>query len=334
MVAQNSANFHIFRGHARQRGRSFGALAQTLERTAIPFIKKSIVPAAKRIEADLFEIAAPEIGEIVSGRRKFKTFANDVGTKTVRKHLGGGKKKSKRRTRSISRKSRLKTNRSRENIFDNLKRVKIKVIFGTELLQIFYKVPVLETILSSYIQEVFPNTSLDESSIEFEFKTECNLYLDMRDTQLSLKLQLFKGRLFDAFKDEKAEHKAKSEDDSDEEPKSYLTYVKNLIHSLFSNCEVYFNNTMAYNANGLYPHKAPLSNELNSSAVSNEGILACHGYIFEEYPEAFDMYYFTDRANSVGSGIIFSLFHFFTFYDQKPKFELNYLELDLIFTCY
>ena len=76
----------------------------------------------------------------------------------------------------------------------------------------------------------------------------------MRDTHLSLILQLFKGRLFDAFKKEKAEHQAKSEDDSNEEPKIYLTYVSDLLRSLFSNCEVYFNNTMGYNANGLYPH--------------------------------------------------------------------------------
>ena len=47
MVAQNSADFPIFRGHARQRGKVFGALAQTLGRTAIPFIKNYIVPAAK-----------------------------------------------------------------------------------------------------------------------------------------------------------------------------------------------------------------------------------------------------------------------------------------------
>ena len=105
MVAQNSADFPILRGHARQRGRGFGDLAQTLGRTAIPFTKKYIVPAEKRIGADLFEIAAPEIGEVVSGRKNFKTFAKDVRTKTVRKQLGGGKKKSKRRTartRSIS----------------------------------------------------------------------------------------------------------------------------------------------------------------------------------------------------------------------------------------
>ena len=122
MVAQSSANFPIFRGHARQRGRGFGALAQTLGRTAIPFIKKYIVPAAKRIGAGLFEIAAPEIGEVFSGRKKLKTFAKDVGTKTVRKQLGGGKKKSERRTRrNISQKSSSKISRSRKDIFDKIK---------------------------------------------------------------------------------------------------------------------------------------------------------------------------------------------------------------------
>ena len=35
-----------------------------------PLLKKFVVPAAKRIGADLFETAAPEIGEVVSGRKK------------------------------------------------------------------------------------------------------------------------------------------------------------------------------------------------------------------------------------------------------------------------
>ena len=54
--------------------------------------------------------------------------------------------------------------------------------------------------------------------------------------------------------------------------------------------------------------KAQISNEFNSSAVSNKVILACHGYSFEEYPETFHMYPFTDRANALGSGITFSLY--------------------------
>ena len=155
------------------------------------------------------------------------------------------------------------------------------VAFTKSSLEIFDKVPVLETIMSSYTQEVFPSIFLDESSFEFEFETDRNLYLDMRDAHLSLKLQLLKGKFIDAFKKEKAEHKAKSEEDSDEEAQTYLTYVNTLLHSLFSNCELYFNNTMVYNANGLYHHKAQISNEFNSSAVSKKGILACHGYSFE-----------------------------------------------------
>ena len=70
MVAQSSANFPIYRGHARQCGKGFGALAQTLGRTAIPFFKKYVVPAAKRIGADLFEMAAPEIREVTSGQKQ------------------------------------------------------------------------------------------------------------------------------------------------------------------------------------------------------------------------------------------------------------------------
>ena len=111
--------------------------------------------------------------------------------------------------------------------------------FTNSSVEFFDKVPVLETIILSYTQEVFSITSLDESSIEFKFEMDRNLYLDMGDTHLSLKLQFFKGRLFDAFKKEKAEHKAKSEEDSDEEPQTYLTYVNNLLHSLLSNSEVF-----------------------------------------------------------------------------------------------
>ena len=125
MVAQSSANSPIFHGHARHRGRGFGALEQTLGRTAIPLIKKYLVKAAKRIGADLFEIAAPEIGDIFSGRKNSKHLRKMLEQKqTVRKQLRCGKKKSKRRTRrAISRKNSSKIIRSRKDIFDKKKRV-------------------------------------------------------------------------------------------------------------------------------------------------------------------------------------------------------------------
>ena len=44
-----------------KRGRGIGSLAQTIGRTAIPFLRRYVVPAAKRVGADLIEMAAPEI---------------------------------------------------------------------------------------------------------------------------------------------------------------------------------------------------------------------------------------------------------------------------------
>ena len=51
-----------------------------------------------------------------------------------------------------------------------------------------------------------------------------------------------------------------------------------------------------------------ISKKFNSSAVSNKRIFSCHGYSFEEFTDAFYMHPFTDRANSLGSGISFSLY--------------------------
>ena len=88
MVALREVEIPIHRGVGRQRGRGFGALAQVIGRFAIPFLRKYIVPAAKRIAADMLEFAAPEIGEVISGRKYFKSAAKSVGRQTLRKQLG------------------------------------------------------------------------------------------------------------------------------------------------------------------------------------------------------------------------------------------------------
>ena len=71
--------------------------------------------------------------------------------------------------------------------------------FTNSCLEIFDKIPVLEPIESSIIQDVYPSTSLDGSSIEFEFETDRSIYLDMRDIHLQIKNGLQKRRLFDDF---------------------------------------------------------------------------------------------------------------------------------------
>ena len=79
----------------RQRGRGFGALAQVIGRIAIPILRKNIVPAAKRIGADMLQFAAPEIGEVISGEKSFKSAANCMGKQTLKKQLGEGSRSGK-----------------------------------------------------------------------------------------------------------------------------------------------------------------------------------------------------------------------------------------------
>ena len=47
------------------------------------------------------------------------------------------------------------------------------------------KVPVVDDVLSSQQQEIYPTTSLDENCIKFEFPTDRNYYVDLRQTFLA-----------------------------------------------------------------------------------------------------------------------------------------------------
>ena len=101
MVASRQVEIPFYRAVGRQSGRGIGALAKVIGRTAIPFLREYVVPAAKRIGADMLEFAAREIGEVFNGRKSFKTAAKSVGKKTLKKQLGEGSR-SKHRTISPS----------------------------------------------------------------------------------------------------------------------------------------------------------------------------------------------------------------------------------------
>ena len=171
--------------------------------------------------------------------------------------------------------------------------------FTNSCLEIFGKILVLEPIESSHVQEVYPSTSLDESSIEFEFETNRSIYFDMRDIHLQIKVGLQKGRLFDDFMKKDEHGKADMGMSFTDDDLHYLTHVNNLLHSLFSNCKVYLNNQQVYNSNGLYGHKALISNEFNASTRNNEAILACHAYEFEKEPSDFEKSPFIDREEEL-----------------------------------
>ena len=115
MVASRQVEIPFYKGIGRQCGWGFGALEQSIGRTTNPFLRKYIVPAAKRVGADLLEFAVPENAEVVTGRKNFRTAAKSVGKQTLRKQMGSG---SRKRTvsRVIPTKSAKQSSRSRRDI--------------------------------------------------------------------------------------------------------------------------------------------------------------------------------------------------------------------------
>ena len=150
--------------------------------------------------------------------------------------------------------------------------------FTKSCLEIFDKIPALEPIEFSHVQEVYPSTSLDKSSIE----TDRSIYLDMRDIQLQIEDGLQEERLLDHFLKKDEHRKADMGMSFADDDLHYLTHVNKLLHSLFSYCEVYLKNEQVYTSNGLYGHKALISQAFNASTRNSEGILACHDYEFEK----------------------------------------------------
>ena len=66
---------------------------------------------------------------------------------------------------------------------------------------------------------------------------------------------------------------------------THITQVNKILHSIFSNAELYFNNHQIYNSNGLYAHKSHISNNFKSAMTEYEVVSHCEGYDYGEDPE-------------------------------------------------
>ena len=111
----------------------------------------------------------------------------------------------------------------------------------------------------------------------------------MRQTYSALKLKLVRGRGYETYnsKEVKKEHeedeKAEEEETAEEEaPVPLVTHVNNILHSVFSNVEVYTSNQPTYNSNGLYAHKSYISNNFKRAISEYKGVFHCD---CEEFPD-------------------------------------------------
>lgn len=120
---QSQGELPHFRGGSRQRGSGLGTLALAAGSTALPVIKKLLLPAAKRFGKELLLQAAPEAIDVLQGKQSIKKATKRSMKKTAIKQIGGGvkkrkivkkKNKTKRRQTNDSKHRKKKTTRSKK----------------------------------------------------------------------------------------------------------------------------------------------------------------------------------------------------------------------------
>ena len=109
------ASLPHFSGHYRQRGSGFGALAAGIGRVAIPFARRVILLAAKKLGRELLMSAAPELIDVAMKKKSPKQALKNTVTKTARKQLGSGRRRGWITKKKVSRGSKKKNNHSKKN---------------------------------------------------------------------------------------------------------------------------------------------------------------------------------------------------------------------------
>ncbi len=147
-------------------------------------------------------------------------------------------------------------------------------------LEVFDEVSVLDPILWSNNEEVLSKSVSTDSHIDFTFRSDYNNFIDLQEIYLKLSVVFKKP-------DKNPEVKEEPEDGKDLNVVS-VTHVNNLMHSLFSDVTLELNGTQVYTSNGLYAHKAFVSNEYSHNSSFKTSVLGCQGYILDDYPELLD----------------------------------------------
>ena len=157
-------------------------------------------------------------------------------------------------------------------------------------LDIFQKPPILVNFESGNVQEIYPVGSLDGPSIEFNIETDRHVFLDLQNIFLDLSIKVVKGNQVDLANDDAV----------------YM--ANNMLHSLFSNCDVSLNNELVSSSNGHYAHKAMIQAETSHTRSTKESLLECQGYSYEATPSDFTGDAFLKRKAKTHESVQLNLF--------------------------
>ena len=69
----------------------------------------------------------------------------------------------------------------------------------------------------------------------------------------------------------------KKDEEKQEDSAHLVTHVNNILHSTFSNVEVYINNQQIYHSNGLDGHKSYIFNNFKEPSLNKSGFSTARG---------------------------------------------------------
>lgn len=135
-------------------------------------------------------------------------------------------------------------------------------------LDLFTLPPTQTSVESCYWADYKPIASMtEESPIEFIVPSNTEEYLDLAHTMLSVKVSMvYVAGLSD---NRLAEIKEKN---------TNAGPVNNLLHSLFSQVDIYFNQKLVTQPNNFYPYRAYIENCLNYGMDAKDTLLSCVGW--------------------------------------------------------
>ena len=143
----------------------------------------------------MLEFAVPEIGQVISLRKSFKLDAKSVGKQFLRNSwLAVVNRRTSFQQNLINKPVGREETFLQTILVDRVKQQFSAPTFCGSVWkswrQRHLQVPIVDDVLSSHEQEIYPTTSLDGNCIEFEFQKDWNYYVDLRQSFFGIEAQL------------------------------------------------------------------------------------------------------------------------------------------------
>ena len=191
LVASRQLKIPFGRRIGSQRGRAFAALAQVIEGIAIPVLRKNIVPATKCVGAEFWNLLRQILQWLLVIQTNLRQQERVWEHKLLQNCwvVVAGRNCKQGKSNKIC--------KSTQSVVKRHFYIKFLLIMPNNLrYQAFVavsrnlrgKVQIVDDVLLSQEQEIYPTTSLDENCIEFDFQTDRFSYADLRQTYFVLKL--------------------------------------------------------------------------------------------------------------------------------------------------